>query len=312
MCFHHYGHGLFVEDGVEQNNRIVGNLVAGTQHGNLLLSDMSRDRCKQDKDKREWATNCGDLSSYWITHPNNVLLRNAAAGGDGNGFMYVFSDRPLGPSLQRQRELNRTHHPRDLPMHFQFNAAHSNAHSGVFVDSKVSTGTGMENKGKVPENGVLQTENEYDPKDHGKPVWTDMSFGTYFKNAHNDMWVKGGNIIVSYSAMADSPQGFSGGTTLFNSGTEVYRCLLVGQTDNKGMGQQRRVVSLPADPDAKKAKKAVKAVHQFDRSLPGLPTASVTGVSVYQGPVIVKDCHFRGFQDVRWCVTCLPARRAAC
>ena len=43
------------------------------------------------------------------------------------------------------------------------------------MDGKISTGTGMENKGKIPENGIIQAENQYDPRIDGKPVWTDMS-----------------------------------------------------------------------------------------------------------------------------------------
>jgi hypothetical protein len=48
--------------------------------------------------------------------------------------------------------------------------------SGLFFDSKVSTGTGIENKGMVPENGVIQAENQYFPTDqNGKPVWVELS-----------------------------------------------------------------------------------------------------------------------------------------
>ena len=42
------------------------------------------------------------------------------------------------------------------------------------MDSKVSTGTGIENKGMIPENAVIQTGNEYDPRIDGQPVWTEM------------------------------------------------------------------------------------------------------------------------------------------
>ena len=43
------------------------------------------------------------------------------------------------------------------------------------MDSKVSTGTGIENKGHIPLNGIIQMENEYDPHVNGQPVWTEMS-----------------------------------------------------------------------------------------------------------------------------------------
>ena len=44
----------------------------------------------------------------------------------GHGFMYVFADRPLGPSLKRQEELGIPHHPKDMPLlAFTRNVAHS-------------------------------------------------------------------------------------------------------------------------------------------------------------------------------------------
>ena len=43
------------------------------------------------------------------------------------------------------------------------------------MDGKISTGTGMENKGMVPENGIIQAQNEYDPRIDGKLVWTSMN-----------------------------------------------------------------------------------------------------------------------------------------
>ena len=57
MCYKHFGHGIFTEDGVEQFNTFLGNLVAGTQFGTLLLSDTSKDWCKTDH--KNWVENCG-------------------------------------------------------------------------------------------------------------------------------------------------------------------------------------------------------------------------------------------------------------
>ena len=57
VCYKHYGHGIFTEDGVEQFNKFIGNLVVGTQYGTLLLSDSSKDWCKMDH--KEWVENCG-------------------------------------------------------------------------------------------------------------------------------------------------------------------------------------------------------------------------------------------------------------
>ena len=64
--------------------------------------------------------------------------------------------------------------------------------------------------------------------------------------------------------MADAPQGFSGGNTLKNSGTEVYKDLFIGETENKGLGRQKATISDPAGSTQKK-------VYYFDHSFPGQP-----------------------------------------
>ena len=70
--------------------------------------------------------------------------------------------------------------------------------------------------------------------------------------------------LSSPHRMADAPDGFSGGTTLFNSGTEVYKCLFIGETDNKGLGRLRIIQSTAT-------KKPQKKVFYFDQSFAGLP-----------------------------------------
>jgi hypothetical protein len=50
---------MFIEDAVEQHNTFTHNLVAGTMHGSLLLSDMTLDFCKADSNLNQWSTNCG-------------------------------------------------------------------------------------------------------------------------------------------------------------------------------------------------------------------------------------------------------------
>ena len=52
------------------------------------------------------------------------------------------------------------------------------AQSGIFFDSIISTGK-LEKENGVPENGIIQTENDYDPRDppgdvNGSRVWTKL------------------------------------------------------------------------------------------------------------------------------------------
>ncbi|XP_076450324.1 cell surface hyaluronidase CEMIP2-like [Babylonia areolata] len=288
VCYKHLGHGLFLEDSVEQHNRVVRNLIVGTAHGTLLLSDKKKAWCTAKE-----VAYCDSLASFWLTHPNNEIRGNVAAGGDGIGYMIVFADEPLGPSKQRQKELKREHSPKTFPLNFTGNVAHSYQHTGVHMDEKISTQTGVENKGIVPENGVIRTENQYDPQVNGKPVWTEMSNGTYYKNKMKNLWIKGGNIRVSYSTMADSKESFTGGTTLFDSGTEVYKSIFVGETDNVGDVKKRKVGGVSM---------------AMTRSYAGDPNCSLTAVSLYQGPVFVRSCFFDNYPTKYWCLQDMGSR----
>lgn len=58
MCYLHLGHGIFLEDSVEQDNVIEGNLVLGTQHGTLLMSDSRKEWCKEDYPQKDFTVNC--------------------------------------------------------------------------------------------------------------------------------------------------------------------------------------------------------------------------------------------------------------
>lgn len=295
VCWRHLGHGMFIEDGVEQNNTYRHNLVGGTQFGTLLMSDMSMDYCKANG-LAEWAVSCGDLSSYWITHPNNYFEGNVAAGSDVHGFMLVFADLPLGPSRERQRVLGRPHHPRDIPLAgFTKNVAHSNDLIGVFMDSKISTGTGIEDKGMIPENGVIQSANEYFPMLDGKPVWVELSYGTYYKNGNQNLWIKGGNVRLSYSSIADSPEGVSGGTTLFDTGMAIYKSLFIGETENTG--SDNKMVFMYNN---------MRVSYSFGQSFDGLPQETLTAVGLYQGPILVVGNYFDKFDTRSWCLNNAP------
>ena len=57
VCYDHLGHGYFLEDSVEQNNVINGNLGIGTRHGMTLMSDYLKDWCEVDV-RKIFVVNC--------------------------------------------------------------------------------------------------------------------------------------------------------------------------------------------------------------------------------------------------------------
>ena len=58
MCYDHLGHGYFMEDSAEQENIIRGNMGLGTRFGTILMSDSTKEWCRQDYYKRDYSENC--------------------------------------------------------------------------------------------------------------------------------------------------------------------------------------------------------------------------------------------------------------
>jgi len=64
------GHNIFIEDAVETNNFVKGNLIMNTQRSWSLLNTDQTPAC------------------FWITNPNNIFINNHAAGSDRYGYWY--------------------------------------------------------------------------------------------------------------------------------------------------------------------------------------------------------------------------------
>ena len=92
VFFDHIGHGIFLEEGNEERNQIIGNLVIGTKRP--LPTEALSTHVVDGETIDEWQ-NRGP-ASYWITHPNNTVKDNVAAGTVGTGFWYIFPRWDLG------------------------------------------------------------------------------------------------------------------------------------------------------------------------------------------------------------------------
>lgn len=113
------GHCFFLEDGVETDNQLRGNLGLVTRRpapGKALLESDDQP------------------ATYWISNPTNTLVGNVAAGSEGNGFWYDLPERTSG--MFADLELN----PRTMPMGvFSGNTAHSNNNAS----GKFRSGSGL-------------------------------------------------------------------------------------------------------------------------------------------------------------------------
>jgi hypothetical protein len=78
--FEVFGHNFFIEDGSETKNTLDGNIGINT--------------------RMIWTLSNKDVTSatFWVTHPDNIVKNNAAAGGQWYGFWYELMPHPEGPT----------------------------------------------------------------------------------------------------------------------------------------------------------------------------------------------------------------------
>jgi hypothetical protein len=81
VAYNTMGHTFFLEDGIEQNNWMDGNLAILTRPSDALLNTDTTPAC------------------FWITNPNNNYTNNVGAGSTmGYGFWLQLQNNPTGPS----------------------------------------------------------------------------------------------------------------------------------------------------------------------------------------------------------------------
>ncbi|XP_046581662.1 cell surface hyaluronidase-like [Haliotis rubra] len=299
-CYDHLGHGYFLEDSVEQYNILDGNIVIGTKHGTHIMTDMKNSWCS-----KTLASKCNSLSTFWITHFNNYVRNNVAAGSDNAGFWFNYADRPLGPSAARQAEKLANNQPgvtefqtRHTPiLEFDNNVAHSNYERGLMFDSKISYGK-MYHNTFIPENARFGS-NEYDPREpntpEGTPVTTTIKRLTVYKNRKENIWLRGANTILVNSSIADSQRGLVMPLSQSNGVNEVKNSVFIGMSDNLGVGYTYTDWSFTGEE---------KPVHKFSRSFLGWrPTDPLQGFVFYHGPSYVTNCYFNDFYHWHWNTT---------
>ncbi|HAS41278.1 MAG TPA: hypothetical protein DCS93_12405 [Microscillaceae bacterium] len=117
VCYDNLGHAIFLEDGNETGNEILNNLGMVTRRPDrqyaLLPSDTTKER------------NASGPATFWITHPNNKVQNNRAAGSDGSGFWFAFHQNRNSESYQPGLQPNLLNIPAG---YIDGNTAHSSYH----------------------------------------------------------------------------------------------------------------------------------------------------------------------------------------
>ncbi len=189
ICYDIKGHAVFLEDGVERQNVIRGNLIAGVRN-----PPAAKQFLKHDGD-----TQSGGSSGFWITNPDNTVTNNVAADAQGNGFWVSLPNKPLG--LNKAMNIR----PFNIPFGvFDDNVAHSNQKLGINFDWVI----------KDQDDTGATTPQKYAPtSDSGPDRYADnrVRFGlnriTLFKNREGGFWNR-----VTWPDYKDFVSADNGGT----------------------------------------------------------------------------------------------------
>ncbi|KAL2781357.1 cell surface hyaluronidase isoform b [Daubentonia madagascariensis] len=287
------GHCFFLEDGVEQRNTLFHNLGLLTKPGTLLPTDRNNSMCTTIRDKVFGnyvpvpATDCMAVSTFWIAHPNNNLINNAAAGSQDAGIWYLFHKEPTGESSGLQLLAKPELTPLGI---FYNNRVHSNFKAGLFIDKGIKTTNSSAADPReylcLDNSARFRPHQDADPEKPRVAALIDRLIA--FKNNDNGAWVRGGDIIVQNSAFADNGIGLtfaSDGSFPSDEGSsqEVSESLFVGESRNYGFqGGQNKYVG-------------TGGIDQKPRTLPRNRTFPIRGFQIYDGPIHLTRSTFKKY-----------------
>ncbi|XP_050800076.1 cell surface hyaluronidase [Gopherus flavomarginatus] len=287
------GHCFFIEDGIEQRNILFHNLGLVTKPGTLLPTDRNSTMCMAIKDKVYGnyvpvpATDCMAVSTFWIAHPNNHLINNAAAGSQDAGIWYLFHKSSTGDSHGLYPETKAELTPLGI---FYNNRVHSNFKAGLFIDKGVKTTNASAEDPReylcLDNNARFRPHQNADPEKPRVAALIDRLIA--FKNNDHGSWVRGGDIIIQNSGFADNGIGLtfaSDGSFPKDEGSsqEVSESLFVGESRNYGFHGGQNKYSGTGGIDNK------------NRTLPRNRTFPIRGFQIYDGPIHLTKCTFKNF-----------------
>ncbi len=182
VIFNTNGHGLFLEDGAESGNQIIGNLIFATT--------------SSDEDTAAIPTDATDVTSYWIENPDNILIGNVAAGSEENGFWIFPANSIHGEALEAG--IGEMGSMSDLI--FQDNVAHSNGEFGVSIEGSIDADTLAINEGGIQDGGYATIDGllAYENDRHGLWAFTNdliVENSMFVDNDFGGFLSKGANYI---------------------------------------------------------------------------------------------------------------------
>jgi len=204
-----FGHGFYLEDGIESKNLIERNLG--------LMVRRAEDEKPTPSDRSP--------AVFWISNPDNWIRGNVAAGSEDTGFWMGFPEHPLGPSKTDSVW------PRRTPLlQFENNTSHSTNGHGLMVDNAEDDSR---------HTRVTWYEPRKNPANRESPlVVPHFKNFTVYKSRYEAIWMRSSaNTIVSGARIADSYLGafFAHLPADRHDGTGfIEDSLVVGESSNRG------------------------------------------------------------------------------
>ena len=234
VAYNTVGHCYFMEDGIETGNQVIRNLGIQTKCHPVLPCDptnlvLAYQSTRGQSSPHVLIPSDNTVSTFWITHPDNIYRENVAAGSDQIGFWMAFPTHPIG-AFEGTEISQRTWPGRSRLREFKDNVAHSNF-DGLMLD-----------RGPRPDGtfGIAGPNliSRADPNDPNSEILVAHFDGfTGYKNRNGAIWGRGEMHLYTNLKLADNAIGFthaSGQPGAAPYTSRVVDSLFVGETDNIG------------------------------------------------------------------------------
>jgi len=239
VTYNTIGHCFFLEDAVEHGNQFVHNLGILTKchpdapcvPTNLapfgsVAGGKNFDSAGQNA-KDILIPSDNNVSTFWITNPDNTFVDNVAAGSDATGFWYAMPEHPTGAFAGT--DIGKATWPRRMQIkEFKGNTAHSNF-DGFMMDR------GPRADGHFAVGGYISLSN---PADANSPQAASVVEDfTSYKNRNSGIWARGEMHLFKNLKLADNAIGYTHASGNFGQSaytSRVVDSLFVGETENVG------------------------------------------------------------------------------
>jgi cell migration-inducing and hyaluronan-binding protein len=230
-----------LEDGNEVNNTLRHNLGLVTKAGTLIPSDRNNEMCKEFA-LRPWPFNvdsagCNGVSTFWISHPDNIFENNSAAGSEQVGFYLIFYREPTGSSVGL---LPAFHGERSPLLKFSGNRGHSNPDAAFLLDSGVKI-TNASDSDPRDVLAIIDLE-RYAPhvdRNLSLPrVPAEINDFIAYKN-NRGIFLRGGDVWISAAQLSDNDVAVimaSESTLPYDAGSHqrLFNSIVVGRSEEDG------------------------------------------------------------------------------